>query len=215
MFKTPATAARRTGFLAGGLALLAGDALLVCSMVEQGLGHAIRGLPHLTAHAVLLAMWPLAILVGLAVYLMTARRPALVREPAADTAFAVPAFAAALCLPATIHLALFAMLGAQLRDFDAWAAPAVALTAFAHFWFASYVGARAGQLARGELAITPRRIYWTTVRIAVIPGLLLLGIPCVLVALTGLPILPLMHAMERYAAYDRGTAWIPRAQVLA
>jgi hypothetical protein len=124
-------------------------------------------------------------------------------------ALTVPAFGIALIAPLTVHAIVFllANLGAgasphAAEGFDDWVVLSLLLTGPAHVTFATLVGRRAKQLARGAIEISVRTIYIGTVIAACVPGIVLL-LPPVVVALTGLPMLPLLYWMPRIAVRDR------------
>ena len=62
---------------------------------------------------------------------------------------------------------------------------------------------RAHELVAGGPARSPRSIYIATVTASCVPFILLFAIPPVLVAITGLPFIPLLHAMETVVARER------------
>ncbi len=156
--------------------------------------------PH--AGIALLGTWTIAILAGLAA--MAAIRG----EPASgDTerifvaSFVVPTIGVALLLPLTLHLPIVA-LGWGVDAFDDWAALSLMITGPAHVVFAWLAATRAKQLARGELAITPTKIFAITIAASAIPFAVLYMIPPILVGVTGLPILVLLDRMERLVARE-------------
>jgi hypothetical protein len=65
------------------------------------------------------------------------------------------------------------------------------------------VGARAAKLARGRVPLSIKNLIAWTVALASVPFGLLLLIPPLLVALTGVPIVPLLVWMERLAVVHR------------
>ena len=69
-------------------------------------------------------------------------------------------------------------------------------------WFVAQVGQRAADLAVGFPPKTVTRIYLTTVFAGLLPGLAFLGIPCLFIAMTGVAILPVLHAMERWGELE-------------
>jgi hypothetical protein len=62
---------------------------------------------------------------------------------------------------------------------------------------------RASQLAHGKRAWSPLTIYTVTLIVSCVPFIVLLAIPPLLVALTGLPFQPILRAMEPIAARER------------
>lgn len=208
VFKTRNHAARRAGMLAAGITLLVFDALIVQALLR-------RGTP-VDVHLYLLLMWPAAVGVGGMTAALAMRWPllagSLVRE---TTAFVVPAVGAALALPLTIQLAYFVVIDGEVHvnSFNGWAKFGAAFTGIAHIWFAGCVGRRAAQLARGEEPLRVWTIYWSTVLMSAFPGILLFGLPPLVTAATGLPILPLLHLMRRVPV-GRDEVSLPLARVL-
>ncbi len=204
--------------LAAGITLLMFDLLIAATLWRKGVLHE-QG--TFRVHELLLAMWPTALAVGVLTAAAAARWPSLGARVNPTTAFVLPAVTAALALPLTIHLVFFAIERGPLgvRSFEDWALMSMAITGIAHIWFAVCVGKRAAQLIRGheDLALRVRTIYWSTILVSCVPGILALGIPPLVVAVTGLPILPLLHLMKRYARPERENddAALPFARVIA
>jgi hypothetical protein len=114
---------------------------------------------------------------------------------------AIPSVGIALLLPLTLHLGVFALSGEAGRDFDRWAEMSLVAVGLAHIGFAVMVLIRATQLARGKRAIHPGVIYGIGVGLSLIPwGMFVL--PPLLVAITGLPIVPLMFLADRIVARE-------------
>jgi hypothetical protein len=142
------------------------------------------------AAGLLAASWGLAIIGAWIARAVASRRPE--REVGRRASFVVPAVAIALAAPLTLHLPMFVLAADGFRE---WVVLSLAITAPAHLVFAAQVGRRAYQLAVGAPAITPRAIYLTTVVVSCVPFVLLYGLPPLVVALTGVPLLPLLHRM--------------------
>jgi hypothetical protein len=130
----------------------------------------------------------------------------------------VPAVGIALLLPLTIHLPI-ALWITDSAGFDFWVQLSMGITGLPHAVFAFACAVRAYQLvADRRPAWSPRGIYIATVVTSCVPFILLYAIPPVLVALTGLPFIPMMHAMGRIVARERAAAaaaphGLPRAIV--
>ena len=204
--------------LAAGITLLMFDLLIAATMWRKGV---LREHGSIRVHELLLAMWPAALGIGGITAAAVRRWPSLAVRVSPTTAFVLPAVTAALALPLTIHLVYFAMVRGPfgVRSFEEWALMSMVITGLAHGWFAFCVGRRAADLIRGgeDLALKVRTIYWSTILVSCVPGILALGIPPVIVAVTGLPILPLLHLMKRYARAEREheEVAIPFARVIA
>ncbi|NVB80138.1 MAG: hypothetical protein HOV81_17220 [Kofleriaceae bacterium] len=128
-------------------------------------------------------------------------------------ALVLPAIGIALIAPLTVHaivvllvnldhVATWSLLRHALEQFDGWAVASLALTGPAHVTFAALVGVRANRLAKGAIPVTVKTIYLATVIAACVPGILVV-VPPFVVALTGLPMLPLLYWMEGVAERDR------------
>jgi len=197
------TDARRAGRVAFGWILIAGAAVLVASAFRSTAGGWL-GFRGVHAAAILGASWAAAFVAAGIAYL-TYRG-----EVRLTTSLVVPACGMALMLPLSIHLAFCLLVRHDATGFDEWAGLSMIATGIAHVVFASLAMARAHQLARGEPAISVGMIYFTCVACGAIPFV----VPVVYVALTGLPIIPLLAHMERIAARERGMRELPRAVVV-
>jgi hypothetical protein len=193
--------ARRAGRIAFGLVLLVGIASLATSAWTGFVG------PHSPARfgaARLVGLtWLVAILAGAVVRGIAAH----VRwRPAAEALFAesvmVPTAGIALLLPITLHLPVVVAV-ADLPAFDFWVMASLWITGLAHLVFAGLSVLRARQLIAGRLAITPRAIYVATLLTSCVPFVLLWAIPPLLVAVTALPFVPMLHAMQRLVDRER------------
>ena len=111
----------------------------------------------------------------------------------------MPAVGVALALPLSIHGVGFLVVGG---DFGSWVAVSLFVTGLAHLVFALTFGMRAAQLARGEARMTIRRIFlWSTCASIVPIGFFI--IPVVLTAVTGLFVMPALHAFDTIALRER------------
>lgn len=133
------------------------------------------------------------------------------RERLLHLSFVVPAAGLALMLPLSLHLLYSLAIDSSLGGFDEWVGLSLVLTGFAHVVFAAMTMVRGSQLARGKPAISVGVIYLTSVAAGSIPFPI---IPSLFIAVTGLPIVPLLYAMQPLAARERATADpLPRAIV--
>jgi hypothetical protein len=119
---------------------------------------------------------------------------------------ALPLVAFALLAPLSIHLLVA---GVIVRGhFDAWMALSYALVGHAHLCVA-FCGARLAKRLRDAEDLTgfaPRewKAYWLTVGVSAIPGAILIGIPPLMVAGTGLFFIPgLWGWAVRTVAHER------------
>jgi hypothetical protein len=197
--------ARRAGRIAFGMVLLAGAVMLV---MQAGNHPAIPKTVH--AWHVIVATWTVAILVGRVVTAIASRT----RRPHASNdlrvaGLAVPAVGMALLMPLTIQLPFTIFISPNLADFDGWTEMSLAFTGHVHVVFALFVLARAVALTDGKtFSIT--LIYVVTCCVALVPYVF----PAVFVALTGLPIIPMLRHMERIVARESDeTCAIPYAVV--
>jgi hypothetical protein len=180
---------RRKSRIAFGAVLIAGAITLIASALsEQG-----------DAALIVVVTWCAALTAGWATRVFAAEGPD--RDGLGVAGLVVPMIGIALLGPISMHLP-FALLGGT-RTFDDWVVMSLVCTGPAHLAFA-YAGAtRAAQLARARPAWSPRTVYRITVIVSCVPFVLLFAIPPILVAFTGLPFLPILHAMEPLAARER------------
>jgi hypothetical protein len=111
--------------------------------------------------------------------------------------YVVPAMGVALMAPLTLHLGVGALMHNTARGFDDWCFWSVVFVSVAHVVFAILVGLRAAAIVQGRPPISVGTIYIATVTLAGVPGVLLV-LPLIITAITGLPLLPLLHGMERW-----------------
>lgn len=210
----------RSGRLAFGLVLLIAAAGLTQTVVNEGLASTgswfgSRDGVEPAVHTLLLWAWGGAFAAGAVMHLLVRFIPALDLRVRGTTSFVVPSLGAALLLPITVHLGWYVMNGMSMNRFNEWAVWAIALTALSHIGFAIMTARRARRLARGEEPNTVKNIFAWTVVLAALPfGIFLLAIPPVLVAITGIPIVPLLVLMERLAKPHRDVE-MPAARVIA
>jgi hypothetical protein len=193
--------ARRAGRIAFGLVLLVGVASLAAAG-WSGLFEAHRVAGFGAARRVGLT-WLIAILAGAVVRAIAAR---LRWQPAAEALFAesvmVPTAGIALLLPITLHLPVVVAV-ADVGAFDFWVTASLWITGLAHVVFAGLCVLRTRQLIAGRVAITPRAIYVATLLTSCVPFVVLWAIPPLLVAVTALPFVPMLHAMQRLVDRER------------
>lgn len=109
--------------------------------------------------------------------------------------YVVPAIGVALITPLTLHLIVARLFG--FDDFDAWVQWSVIFVSVAHVAFAIMVGMRAAAIVRGREPVKVGTIYLATVALAGVPGVILV-LPMIVTALTGIVIVPFLHAMDRW-----------------
>jgi hypothetical protein len=204
------TAARRAATATAGVVLIAGAALMVATAFPR-VFH-IERLAH-ASYDLVFGTWSAALLAGALTYTIVRLSPTASARPMRPARpFVLLSVGAALMLPLTLHaIAGLVIWSESARDFHQWIALSLMLTPTAHLMFAAIAGARAAQLANGQPAASLKWVYGVTVAVSAVPFGLLYMLPPILVAITGLPILPLLRLMERYAAYDRNAIEVPRA----
>lgn len=178
----------RTSWILAGLVLIAGAIMLALNTYAYAFGDSARPASHVIGWT-----WSAA---AAAFVLGCVIRDRDDRDSVA--AAVLPSVGIALVLPLTIHLVIATLLY-PTRSFDEWVQYSLLLVSVAHLVFAVLVGLRAAAIAQQRPPISVGTIYYATVCTAGVPGLVLV-LPLVLVALTGLPILPLLHGMKRWCA---------------
>jgi hypothetical protein len=241
-------AARRIGRSLAGFAgtMMGGVAFLVA--VASFLSSPESRSDRIAATVLLLAAWPLAILVGGTSRLVArgllslgARIP-LTGHPSTDLArleardplreareaamawerasVALPLAALSLLAPLTIHFVVYTMLkgsggggAATLDDFGSWVALSALLVGHAHaaLLIGSVIWARrlrarpTAELGQGVNQAWGK-VLLVSIGCACLPGIVLIGIPPVLVAVTGLLFVPVMFVVTvRILAAERWT----------
>lgn len=193
--------ARRAGRLAFGVVLIVGAVYLVLTMCSNG-----HGGREGDAARILGWTWLLAAGAGVAAWAIARWLPAPPDTGAVlAKSLVLPTLGAALLLPLTLHLLVFRSVDSPswASQFDDWVGISLVITGPAHLVFAILSATRAYMLAIGRPALSPLKIYGFTVAASCLPFVLLLAIPPVLVAITGVPILPLLDGMERLIARER------------
>lgn len=207
---------RRVDYTAPQAARVAFGAVLLVGAVLIVDRASFHGLIGRSEHSQLAGLfgwtWLAALVAGAIAYAVASYLPpAGRRERLLHLSFVVPAAGLALMLPLSLHLLYCLALDRNLAGFDEWVGLSIVLVGFAHVAFAATMALRASQLARGKPAITIGAVYFSSVAAASIPFPV---VPSLFVAITGLPILPLLWAMQPLAARERATADpLPRAIV--
>lgn len=202
--------ARRIARIASGVVLQAGMLALVAAAVSGS----FRAQPSpLNAAQIIGYTWFAAAVVGAAAYPIAAALQLRLRPEALFVpSLTIPVAGVALILPLTLHLLFFALTSGLRFDqldhgFNDWVQVSLVVTGAAHVVFAALCATRVHELAAGDAAMaspmTPPRIFRITVAVSCFPFVLMFGVPPVLVAITGLPILPLLYGMQRVVARER------------
>jgi hypothetical protein len=123
--------------------------------------------------------------------------------------YVVPAVGAALLLPLTIHMPIV-LYTKGVKAFDSWVMYSGIFVLIAHIAFAALVGARAKAIVEGREPMPVHSIYGITVAMSCVPGLIVF-VPVVVTALTGIPLIPLLFLMERWGERARHEAGVPVA----
>jgi hypothetical protein len=147
--------------------------------------------------------WFIAALAGVVAWRVAAR---LRFAPNPERLFAeslmAPAAGIALLMPITLHMPVILV----IRDsaaFDVWVVASMWITGLAHAVFAFTSALRGKHLVAGKPAWSPRKIYIATVVTSCVPFAVLYAIPPAIVALTALPFVPLLRAMEWIVTRER------------
>jgi hypothetical protein len=121
---------------------------------------------------------------------------------------ALPTAALAIALPLTLHALVMLAAGQSLFEIARWMVVSGVIVGHAHLFLAGAAIWYAAQLRKRdplELRMTSWRIYGLTIAVSAVPGILLVAIPPLLVALTGLVFIPAMLEWARRAvASERG-----------
>jgi hypothetical protein len=196
--------ARRIGRITFGAVLLAGVAYLLTAAWGWARGSPyLYDAPGFHAARIITLTWLLAAAAGFIASRIAARF-SLAGRP--DWLFAeslmAPTLGIALLLPLTLHMPVVVLLGDSLW-FDTWVFGSLWITSLTHVVFAGSCTLRAYELVAGKRARSPRTIYVATLITSCIPFILLYAIPPVIVAITALPFIPLLRAMETLVARER------------
>lgn len=190
----------RIARIAFGLVLISGALYLAQNAVRLE-----RGTASMHCWRVICLAWVAALFVGFVGSLVPDRGD---RHRVAG--YVVPAVGMALMMPLTLHLLVARVMSNVDRGFDDWCFWSVLFVSVAHVAFAILVGLRAAAIVQGRPPISVGTIYIATVTLAGVPGVVLV-IPLVITAVTGIPLLPLLYGMERWG--ERAT--VPTAIIKA
>ena len=196
--------ARRIGRITFGGVLLAGVVHLIVAACSGELGReSIYAGRNLDAARTIELTWLIAVVAGVVAW-RVALRMQLAWNP--ERLFAeslmVPAAGIALLLPITLHMPVILV----IRDsaaFDVWVLASMWITGLAHAVFAITSALRGKQLVAGSATWSPRKIYIATVVTSCVPFAMLYAIPPTIVAITALPFVPLLRAMEWIVIRER------------
>jgi hypothetical protein len=193
--------ARRLGRIAFGIVLLIG----VSTLVHRALAHEGSGRQASTELACIIAgAWvggaAFGWLVRLVAQAVLVRRAQAVPEALFAASLIVPIAGIALLLPITLHLPFAFAFG--ISGFQDWVYASIWITGATHVALAVMCALRAHRLAQGRPAMSPLRIYTIAVFISCVPFVVIV-LPPIVVALTGLPFLLLLQAMETVANRER------------
>ncbi|HEX7843945.1 MAG TPA: hypothetical protein VF469_41005 [Kofleriaceae bacterium] len=193
--------ARRVGRIVFGVVLLAGVAWLATAAWSGSFSP--HRWPQLDAARIVGLTWLAAIVAGLAARWIAARvRGSHGPEILFARSVVIPTLGIALLLPITLHLPIVMLIG-RADAFDFWVIASLWITGLAHLVFATTCALRGYRLVTGKPAMSPARIYVATLITSCVPFVVLWAIPPALVAITALPFVPMMHAMERRIARER------------
>ena len=188
--------ARAIGRLAFGAVMLAGVAVLLQRLVE---------LRDVQTNKVIATTWIVAVFCGFVfrhVAVVFADRKSLDRIFVLS--YAVPTLGVALLLPLSLHLIVALAIG-HVGDFDTWTRMSIWFAGPAHLAFAFLATRRAVRIAQGKPAQGARDVFVETVMIASLPYALLV-VPPLIVAATGIPIIPLLDRMRPLIERERSSA---------
>jgi hypothetical protein len=197
--------ARRAGRIAASLVLLVGVGMLVVA-AWQGHGdrYGYREASRLHALPILGVTWATALIVAAVAHgTVLLLRPSWRPDQLFVSSLMLPTVALALVLPITLHALVAIAYGGRAGDFDGWVWWSVIVSGLAHLVFAWLSAVRVHRLVTDRPPMTPRRIFALTVATSCVPFVLLFGIPPIIVAITGVPLLPLLHRMARWIARER------------
>ena len=195
-----ALVARRLGWIVFGAVLLAGTAYLITAI---WFGWTHRMAARVGADRIIGTTWLIAAIAGFVTSRIAARsQRAWHPELLFAESLMVPAIGIAALGPITLHMAVVLPLWGS-KAFDMWVLESLVITGLAHVVFAAASARRARDLVAGRPARSPRSVYLATVFASCVPFVVLLGIPPILVAITGVPFLPLLSAMETMVARER------------
>jgi len=198
--------ARRAGRATFGVGLIAGACALVSGAIARHELHA--------AHLIGMT-WAASIAAGMLVWgvsrLLAHRwRPDTLKY----AGLVLPAVGLALIAPLTTHLLVALPLG--LRSFDNWVELSLIVAGAAHIAFAVASAYRVIALVDGTRVLSVQWVYLIVFLVSCVPFVVLIVVP-IIVALTGIAMLPILYAPEAIVARERAIASAapPRAIVIA
>jgi hypothetical protein len=186
--------ARRISRITFGGALIVGSVWLVRAATTDRF--------HVSAYEIITITWLAALALAI-VSRIAAATIRWTRDP--DFLFThsvcVPMVGLALLLPITLHM-LVVRAWWTTYDFNQWVAVSVIVAGLPHLVLAIAVISRGRALVAGRPAVKPGTIYGITIAAACVPFIVLF-LPPMVVAVTGLPFLWLLRAMETLVARER------------
>lgn len=190
-----AVIARRAARIAFGLVLLAGMGAIVM--------RTLHGHPDGAGHDLALT-WLGAVVAG-AITWLVARwcKPVPGGDALLRASLVIPALGLAAVLPLSMHGLWALLIDSSAHAYDNWFDTSLHVVGFAHVVFMLLFAVHARQVASSERpGMTIAAIYGWTVLASCVPlGMWIL--PEVLTAITGLPILIVMHVFDAIAARER------------
>jgi hypothetical protein len=199
-----ALVARRLGRIVFGAVLIAGTWCLIANVVTTALNAFWYGVEfEFHAARIIGVTWLAAVVAGfITSHIASLTDRGWHPEHLFAESLTVPTIGVAVLGPITLHMAVFLpLLGSQ--GFDMWVFWSLVVASIAHVVFASTSAMRVRELVADKPARSPRSIYVATVCASCVPFALLLAIPPALVAITALPFIPLLRAMETLVARER------------
>jgi hypothetical protein len=181
-------ASRRAGRIAFGGVLIAGAVAMVRDVGAFGDG------PRIGALWIMLGSWFLAFVAGFVVSQLRITRQLR------TASIVVPSIGIALMLPLLLHLPFVLPTGA--KAYNTWVALSLFAVGFAHVMFALLAALRAWQLSTGRRAISVWMVYVLVIIASGIP-LGMFFLPPLITAITGLPVIGLLHHQETLANRER------------
>lgn len=213
--------ARRAGRIAASVVLLVGAYVMVATAWHTANDrYGYHSVSRLHALPILSFTWGTAAVVAAVVQgVVLMLRPAWQPRRLFAAGLIMPTIAGALVLPITLHALVALALGVTATGFDDWVWWSVIVTGFTHVVFASLCVVRVRRLLDDGPAMPPLRVFGYTVVASCVPFVLLCGIPPVFVALTALPLVPVLGWMQPWVARERAElaampGRLPRARLV-
>jgi hypothetical protein len=130
----------------------------------------------------------------------------------------LPLAAAALLLPLALHLTVYALFFDRfnVNDFAVWITISGVVVGHVHLTLAVLAWRYVGKASRGRAeAADLWRVWWVSALISLVPGVVMMAIPPILVAVTGLAYLPLLVWARRLLEAERLQLGAARARAAA